>query len=246
MFAKRMKADASDHHQRRGETDGKTERHTRRLLKSLAGRGLVQRIGKRSGWWLTSQGASLLGLTPVQWIGEAADRVGKERDAVSCTRTHLNLRGKHHAHPNQPEERYGDRFVATDEESYFKEKPEFRQQEEVWLQTIPCRNGLNLPPFDDSHFVACTNHRGPIVNQLMAIPSARMWQDGDDGVNIIFDIDHFEEVVEVMKPRKRRHGRLSPETPKARRDGQELSLLNGGFNPPDGLERVPVPQADPE
>jgi DNA-binding IclR family transcriptional regulator len=60
---------------------GKTEQHTRRLLKSLADRGLAQRIGRRRGWCLTFQGALLLGLTPVQWIGEAADHVGEECDA---------------------------------------------------------------------------------------------------------------------------------------------------------------------
>jgi len=64
-------------------------------------------------------------------------------------------------------------------------------------------------------------------------------------VNIVFHIDHFEAVAEVMKPRKRRHGRtLSPE------ERQRLIEMgkNYRFSPGlqcsrDGLECVPMPQA---
>ena len=101
---------------------------------------------------------------------------------------------------------------------------------------IPCRKG-HLMPFDDSHFAACTNHRGPTVNRLMAIPSARMWQDGDDGANVVFHIDHFEEVAVVMKPRRRR--KLSPEA----RQAAVERLVKYRFAPAvgsqqTGLERV--------
>jgi hypothetical protein len=33
-------------------------------------------------------------------------------------------------------------------------------------------------------------------------------QDGDDGVNVVFHVDHFDEVAAIMKPRRRR--RLTP------------------------------------
>jgi len=145
--------------------------------------------------------------------------------------------------PINLKDRYGDRFVVTHEESYYAEKPEFRQQEEVWLQIIPCHKG-HLMPFDDSHFAACTNHRGPTVNQLRVIPSAQMWQDGDDGVNVVFHIDHFEEVVQVMKPRKRR--RLSPEARQALIDRTAKYRFQPAVGSQQtGLECVPVPQAVP-
>jgi hypothetical protein len=37
----------------------------------------------------------------------------------------------------------------------------------------------------------------------------RVVQDGEDGINVVFDVRHFEEVTEVLKPRRRR--RLTPE-----------------------------------
>ena len=61
---------------------------------------------------------------------------------------------------------------------------------------------------------------------------------GDDGVNVAFDIRHFDQVAEIMKPRRRhRHGfKLSSE--------QRQKLVEAGkkhrFQPSDtGTERSP-------
>ena len=145
-------------------------------------------------------------------------------------------------------ELFGARFVISHEESYLAEKPEFRQEEEVWLQIIPCVRG-HLMPFDKSHFAACTDCRGSVIPRLMAVPTARMWQDGDDGANIVFHVDRFEEVALIMRPRRRRVGKpLSPEArEKLVRAGEayRFSARRTGPNArPDGLERDGGPLVD--
>jgi hypothetical protein len=41
------------------------------------------------------------------------------------------------------------------------------------------------------------------------MPCVALMQDGDDGVNVVFHVEHFAEVAHVMKPKRRRE--LSPE-----------------------------------
>ena len=103
---------------------------------------------------------------------------------------------------------FGETYRVRYEESYYAEYGPTARKEDPWLMVIPCRNGC-ICPAGGRDLVACTNHLGPVANLLKALPFARMVQDGDDGSNVVFDVDHFEEVARIMKPRKRR--RLSPE-----------------------------------
>ncbi|MFH1923803.1 MAG: hypothetical protein ABIP48_28425 [Planctomycetota bacterium] len=105
-------------------------------------------------------------------------------------------------------ERFGDRFKIDVDESYYAERPEFRKAEEPWLQLLLCRHG-HICPWGGSQLAACTNGRGPVANRLKALPFTTVAQEGDDGVNVLFDVAHFDQVAEIMKPRLRR--RLSPE-----------------------------------
>jgi hypothetical protein len=41
------------------------------------------------------------------------------------------------------------------------------------------------------------------------LPFTTTAQDGTDGATVVFDVEHFEAVAEIMQPRRRR--RLSPE-----------------------------------
>ena len=56
--------------------------------------------------------------------------------------------------------------------------------------------------------MASTNRLGSVANRLKALAFTEVVQEGSDGVNVLFDLEHFDEVARVMKPRKRR--RLSP------------------------------------
>lgn len=105
-------------------------------------------------------------------------------------------------------QRFGERFKIRHEESYAAERPEFRTAEKSWLQTIPCRHG-HICPWGGSTLAACTDKAGGVAKRLKAFPFTTVAQDGSDGANVLFDVEHFDEVAEIMLPRKRR--RLSPE-----------------------------------
>ena len=105
-------------------------------------------------------------------------------------------------------ERFGDRLKVIREESYEAERSDFRSAEEKWLQSIPCKHG-NFCPWGADLVAACTNKRGGIAWTLKRLPFVRIAQDGEDGVNAVFRVDHLDEVAKIMKPRTRR--RLSEE-----------------------------------
>ena len=105
-------------------------------------------------------------------------------------------------------ELFGDRYKLGIDESYYAERAEFRRDEEVWLTHIVCQHG-HIGVWVDDLLVACTNSAGAVATRLKALPFAEAVQDGTDGANVTFPVEHFDAVAEVMKPRKRR--RLSEE-----------------------------------
>jgi len=58
--------------------------------------------------------------------------------------------------------------------------------------------------------------KGPRRKALLALPGARIEQDGDDGMNISLPTDTFDSVAAIMKPY--RIPNLSPEERQRRRD----------------------------
>ena len=105
-------------------------------------------------------------------------------------------------------ELFGDRFKLDVDGGFYAERPEFRREEEPWLTHILCQHG-HIGVWGDDLLVACTNSAGAVATRLKALSFAEVAQDGTDGVNVTFPLEHFDEVAEVMKPRKRR--RLSEE-----------------------------------
>jgi len=107
-------------------------------------------------------------------------------------------------------EQFGQQYRITHDEAYEAERSEFRAAEEVWLQQIPCRRG-HICPWGGGLLAACTNGRGPTARKLLALPFLEhdRTQDGSDGVNVVFHVQHFATVAEIMRPKQRR--RLSPE-----------------------------------
>jgi hypothetical protein len=125
-------------------------------------------------------------------------------------------------------ERFGRRFKVVYEESYYAERPEFRAAEAPWLMMIPCQHG-HICPWGGENLAACTRTAGPIAKRLKALPFATVAQDGSDGANVVFPVDHFEEVAAIMKPRRRRV--LSPKARKAA--GERLAKYQ--FRPAVGI-----------
>jgi hypothetical protein len=104
--------------------------------------------------------------------------------------------------------RFGRRYRVTYEESYHAEYGPNARVEDPWLMIIPCQYG-EICPWGDDNLAACTKTAGRIAKRLKALPYCRVVQDGDDGANTVFPVDHFDEVASIMLPRRRR--RLSPE-----------------------------------
>ena len=101
------------------------------------------------------------------------------------------------------EERFGRRFKVEYEESYYAEYGPNARVEDPWLMIIPCQHG-HICPWGDSLLAACTNFAGRIAKRVRGLPFVTVAQDGDDGINATFDVKHFDEVAEIMKPRRRR------------------------------------------
>jgi hypothetical protein len=62
-------------------------------------------------------------------------------------------------------ERFGNTYRVTHEESYAAERPQFRSEEEPWLQIIPGVRG-HVFPWSADRLAASTNTRGPVVKEL--------------------------------------------------------------------------------
>lgn len=99
--------------------------------------------------------------------------------------------------------RFGDRLKVTYEESYVAERGDHAWAEDPWLMVIPCLHG-EIYPYGDDQLVASTKVAGGIAKMLKALPFTMLHREGSDGADVIFPVDRFMDVAEIMKPRRRR------------------------------------------
>lgn len=99
--------------------------------------------------------------------------------------------------------KFGDRFKVIMEESYAAERGSGARADDPWLQIIPCQHG-HIYPYGDDMLVASTAKRGRVARALSELESTTVWRDGDDGMDLLFHVDDFEQVAQRMKPRRRR------------------------------------------
>ena len=100
-------------------------------------------------------------------------------------------------------ERFGDRWRIEYEPSYYADRGQRTRTADPWLMIIPCQHG-HICPWGGDLLAACTNNLGPIATRLARLPSTRLVQDADDGVNATFQVDRIDEVAQIMRPRRRR------------------------------------------
>ena len=137
---------------------------------------------------------------------------------------------------------YGDRFRVTYEESYTAERGEGARGADPWLQIIPCKYG-HLFPWGRNLLAASVDGHSNIAGELRRLACCLVVQDGDRGeLTATFDPGDFEQVAEVMQPRKRRQVNLS--------DEQRAEIgrrLNGARNaaPQATLQMQPTAQGRP-
>ena len=60
------------------------------------------------------------------------------------------------------------------------------------------------PPRGDGALVACTNSLLTTKRLLAAVPGCRLVQDGADGANVVFPVEHLDTVAGVLRLRRRR------------------------------------------
>jgi len=100
-------------------------------------------------------------------------------------------------------ERFGRRYRVVYEESYHAERGQHAHTDDPWLQIIPCRLG-HIFPWGGSTLAASTNTRGPTARKLAALDFTTVAQDGDDGLTVIFPVEHFAKVAKILRPHCRR------------------------------------------
>ena len=112
-----------------------------------------------------------------------------------CEPTCINLRRK-----------YGGQFKVVYEESYKADRGDGGRVEAPWLMQLLCKYG-HIYPHGGQMLGVATNRRGGIGHRLAALPCVKVTQDGDDGLNAIFNVADFETVAAIARPRLRRKGR---------------------------------------
>ena len=100
-------------------------------------------------------------------------------------------------------QRFGKRFRVAHEQSYHAEHGDHGRVEDTWLLILLCQHG-EICPWGGELLAACTKTRGPVANRLLSLPFVAESQDGDDGANVIFPVERFDEVATIMRPRRRR------------------------------------------
>jgi hypothetical protein len=82
------------------------------------------------------------------------------------------------------------------------------ERADPWMQTLLCQKGVIYP--QGGEILAVEIDGRPITAKLVAaISGVTLWQDGDHEKTFLLPVDLFDQVAEVVKPRKRR--RLSEE-----------------------------------
>ena len=94
------------------------------------------------------------------------------------------------------------------------------EQERAWCTRMPCHRGEITPwgdrllcwssPKPGTCYRTGPNKDEPIrggtlvANQVYGIPGTEVAQCGDDGWNVVFDADLFDQVAEIVRPRRRK------------------------------------------
>jgi hypothetical protein len=99
-------------------------------------------------------------------------------------------------------ERFGRLFKVRSEESYYAERSQFRAAEAPWLMVIPCVGGEIYPHGGDT--LAAFLRAGPRAERLKRLPCVQVKTVGGDGTTVLFSVDVFDQVVKIIRPRRRR------------------------------------------
>ena len=77
------------------------------------------------------------------------------------------------------------------------------QYSDPWEAIIPGMYG-DIYPHGGNLLGVATKKRGGIARRLADLPFTTVTQDGDDGMNLTFELEHFDTVAEIVRSRRRR------------------------------------------
>jgi hypothetical protein len=102
-------------------------------------------------------------------------------------------------------ERFGARYKVQFEEAYCAERPERRAVEGPWLMFIPGKNRANhIYPFGGDLLAVFVTRHNSIFRRIKNLSYTCVHSDGDDGVTFTFPSEHFEEIAQIIRARRRR------------------------------------------
>ena len=111
-----------------------------------------------------------------------------------------------------------------------------------WSHRIPCKHG-HIYPHGDALLGFASRYLGPVAYRVAALPFTTVEQVGDDGMNISFPVDRFDEVTRIVKPRRRRE--LSGQHKlKLAEASRKFRFVRGSENRGTALERPQTPLDD--
>jgi hypothetical protein len=65
--------------------------------------------------------------------------------------------------------------------------------------------GFTIYPYGHDTLALECDYAYCTAKKVAAIPGVRLWQDGDREKTFLFDVALFDQVVAIVKPRRRRH-----------------------------------------
>jgi hypothetical protein len=98
---------------------------------------------------------------------------------------------------------FGQQFRIGRDEAYQADYGERARLDDPWLCIIPCQHG-HVFPYGGTTLGASTNRQGGIAKRILALSCCTLYQDGTDGITVLFDLADFGEVAAIMRPRRRR------------------------------------------
>jgi hypothetical protein len=78
-----------------------------------------------------------------------------------------------------------------------------------WMMIIPCRTGAVIYPYGSNLLAVEIDYRTNLAKRLAAIPGVRLHQCGDREWTFVFALELFDQVAELVRPRRKR--RQTPE-----------------------------------
>lgn len=119
-------------------------------------------------------------------------------------------------------ELYGEVYRVKMDSTYKEERRLGNcERYDPWLQFIHGTRG-HVYPYGDDWLVASCNSRLGVARQVAELPTAKVWREGEDGLDVLFKVGDMEAVASHLKLRIR--PRLSEEQRRAKAERLRVSL----------------------